>query len=123
MENKLKTGVPGLDAIFLGGLIRNRSYLLLGSAGTGKTILALQWLIAGQALGEKCLYISLAERQEDIQSNIESFGWNLNGIEVIDLVPTENEQKETIEEYHVFTPEDVEQSGVWKAIYQAIFEK
>ncbi len=122
MQKRNRTGIPGLDKIFLGGLIPNRTYLILGTTGSGKTILSIQWLREGVRLGEKCLYFTLAERKVDIEGNIESFGWSLKGIEVIDLVRSEESQKSTIEEYHVFTPDEVEQTGVWEAIYQAIAE-
>jgi circadian clock protein KaiC len=122
-QKKIKTGIKGLDTIFLGGMLPNRSYLLLGSAGTGKTILSLQWLLAGQRSGEKSLYISLAERREDIENDVKSFGWNLKEIDMVDFIPAEERQKDSIEEYHIFTPDEVEETEVWNMIYQTVAEK
>ena len=56
---KAQFGVPGLDDILSGGLIRNRQYLFEGTPGSGKTTLALQFLLEGAGQGEKGLYITL----------------------------------------------------------------
>ena len=54
-------GVEGLDNILHGGLPRNRLYLIQGDPGVGKTTMAMQFLMAGAAKGEKGLYITLSE--------------------------------------------------------------
>ena len=59
------TGIPGLDDILEGGLARNRLHLLEGTPGTGKTTIALQFLLAGASVGETGLYVSLAETEEE----------------------------------------------------------
>lgn len=123
METRQSTGIPGLDAIFLGGLIPRRSYLISGSAGTGKTILSIQWLLKGRALGENCLYISLIERQDDIESNIHNFGWSLENIEVVELIKMNSDQEEAFEEYHIFPPDEIELSEIWADIYKHVKEK
>ena len=85
-----RTGVTGLDDILAGGLARDRVYLLEGSPGTGKTTAALQFLIAGAANGEKCLYITLSETDEELRASSASHGWDLAGVEVFELVPPES---------------------------------
>ena len=55
------TGIGGLDGILSGGLPRDRLYLVEGTPGTGKTTLALQFLLEGQRLGERGLYVTLSE--------------------------------------------------------------
>jgi len=55
------TGIPGLDEVLGGGLARNRIHLIEGSPGTGKTTVALQFLLAGAEKGERGLYSSLAD--------------------------------------------------------------
>lgn len=61
MLNRIVTGIPGLDEILNGGFIEHNSYLLVGQAGTGKTIFAIQWLLAGRRQGKRGLYIALGE--------------------------------------------------------------
>jgi circadian clock protein KaiC len=121
-EPRVVTGIPGLDEIFYGGLIPHRSYLLVGSAGAGKTVFSVQWLLEGRRRGERVLYITLTEPAGEIKRNMASFGWQLEGIDVLDLTPT-NEGANEEEEYQVFTPGEVEQVAVWQAIYQAVSEK
>lgn len=80
-----KTGVPGLDEVLAGGLPRDRIYLLQGDPGAGKTTIGLQFLREGQRHGEKCLYIALSETRSEIESVVESHGWSLDDIDVIEL--------------------------------------
>ncbi len=61
-------GIAGLDDILMGGLERDRVYLLEGSPGTGKTTTAMSFLLNGAALGEKCLYITLSETEAELRS-------------------------------------------------------
>ncbi|HJU20149.1 MAG TPA: ATPase domain-containing protein [Stellaceae bacterium] len=88
-EERLSTGSPELDRILNGGLVRHRLYLVEGTAGTGKTTLALQFAIEGAAQGEKTLYITLAETAEELNAAARSHGWSLDPIEVYELVPLE----------------------------------
>ena len=82
---RVPTGIVGLDNILLGGLAANRLYLVDGTPGAGKTTLALQFLMKGRERGEKCLYITLSETRQELDSVAESHGWNLDGIHVIEL--------------------------------------
>ena len=79
------TGVPGLDAILGGGLPRNRLYLFDGNPGVGKTTLALQFLLQGVSDGERGLYITLSETKAELDAVARSHGWNLEGIDIIEL--------------------------------------
>lgn len=90
MSNSAPTGVAGLDEVLLGGLTRSRVFLLEGSPGTGKTTIATQFLIAGAARNERCLYISLSETEEEMRESAHSHGWDLNGIDLFELVPPES---------------------------------
>jgi circadian clock protein KaiC len=88
---KAGTGVAGLDDVLEGGLARGRVYLLEGSPGTGKTTIALQFLLDGAAAGEKGLYITLSETDEELRESAASHGWSLDElIEVFELVPPES---------------------------------
>lgn len=84
------TGVTGLDNILGGGLKRGRVFLLEGSPGTGKTTVALQFLVAGAHRGERCLYITLSETDDELRASAASHGMPLEGIEVFELVPPES---------------------------------
>ncbi|HTQ33764.1 MAG TPA: ATPase domain-containing protein [Stellaceae bacterium] len=88
---KAATGVSGLDAILSGGLARNRLHLLEGSPGTGKTTIALQFLMEGAERGESGIYISLAETERELRDGAASHGWTIGEqIEVLELVPPES---------------------------------
>jgi len=81
-----KTGVPGLDDILSDGLIPNRLYLVDGDPGSGKTTLALQFLLEGLKEGEKCLYVTLSETKEELTAGAESHGWSIDRLEIVELI-------------------------------------
>src|SRR5918995_2230169 len=89
-EPLLSTGISGLDDILAGGLAPGRVYLLEGSPGTGKTTIATQYLRTGAAAGERTLYITLSETEDELRCSARSHGWDLAGIEIYELVPPEN---------------------------------
>ncbi|MBC9206153.1 AAA family ATPase [Roseomonas aerophila] len=89
--HKARTGVPGLDDILVGGLAQGHLFLLEGTPGTGKTTIALRFLLEGSAAGEKGLYITLSETDRELRSGAASHGWTLDeSIEVFELVPPES---------------------------------
>ena len=83
------TGIAGLDNILRGGLPQRHLYLVEGNPGTGKTTLALQFLLAGRDQGERGLYVTLSETSEELAQVAQSHGFTLDGIEVYDLVSDE----------------------------------
>ena len=85
----VSTGVGGLDYILEGGYARNRSHLIEGRPGSGKTTLAMQFLLDGVARGERCLYITLSESRRELLNVAGRHGWSLDGIEICELVPPE----------------------------------
>ncbi|MBE0517678.1 MAG: KaiC domain-containing protein [Thermoplasmata archaeon] len=76
-DNRVKTGVDGLDEMLQGGFPENHIVVLMGSFGTGKTTFGLQYLIEGLKNGESCMFISLEEDRESITKNAASYGWDL----------------------------------------------
>jgi circadian clock protein KaiC len=88
---RASTGVAGLDDILGGGLSRSRLHLLEGSPGTGKTTIALQFLLAGAEAGEIGIYVSLAETEQELRDGARSHGWTIgDAIEIFELVPPES---------------------------------
>ncbi len=75
---KAPTGITGFDDITGGGLPRGRTTLLVGGPGSGKTVLALQFLAHGaRACKEPGIFVAFEETSKRIVANAESFGWKL----------------------------------------------
>lgn len=86
-----KTGVPGLDDVLIGGLAEGNIFLLEGAPGTGKTTIALRFLITGAEAGERGLYVTLSETETELRSGAASHGWRLDdAIDVFEVVPPES---------------------------------
>lgn len=81
---RVKTGVEGLDQMLNGGLIENRSYIIVGGPGTGKTILSMHFLNEGAKNGEQGLFMALEENATELKENMSTFGWDLRRIKIID---------------------------------------
>jgi circadian clock protein KaiC len=78
VSNKAASGIAGLDEITGGGLPQGRTTLLVGGSGSGKTILALQYLVHGaQACDEPGMFVAFEETPARIIANARTFGWNL----------------------------------------------
>lgn len=91
MAKRVSTGAPGLDSILQGGLEEGHVYLVEGGPGTGKTTLALQFLLAGVDRDEdcSCLYLTLSQSREELLGIAESHGLDLTGIEIVELLAAE----------------------------------
>jgi len=76
LSDRVSTGIPKLDKMLGGGLLRGRTYLITGETGVGKTILSLQFLLEGLRNGERCIYVSLDERIDGVLRGALSLGWN-----------------------------------------------
>src|SRR3954466_15415378 len=87
--SRISSGVRGLDDILNGGLDADRLYLYEGRPGTGKTTIALQFLLEGVRQGERVLYITLSETENELRLVASRHGWSLDGIDVFELVPPE----------------------------------
>src|SRR5215212_4903717 len=65
-DRLVATGIPGLDNVLGGGFTPDRVYLVEGNPGSGKTTLALQFLLEGRRAGESCLYVTLSETKAEL---------------------------------------------------------
>jgi len=109
------TGVEGLDEILRGGLIQNRLYVVEGDPGSGKTTLALQFLLEGARLGEKVLYVALSETEEELRTIAMEHGWSLDGLDLFEL--WSGDQGLTLDaRYTMFHPSEVELTETTKAL-------
>ena len=83
------SGLATLDVILGGGYAANRAHLIEGRPGAGKTTLALQFLVAGNAIGESGLYITLSENREELLYVAGTHGMDMSNITICELVPPE----------------------------------
>ena len=111
------TGILGLDEILYGGLPSNHLYLIDGVPGTGKTTLALQFLLEGAKHGEKGLYITLSESRRELEEVARSHGWSLDGIEIFELATTATEPNA---DYTIFHPAEVELQRTVEAVLRKV---
>jgi circadian clock protein KaiC len=103
---KVSTGIAELDGVLDGGLTQHRTYLLEGAPGSGKTTIALQFLLKGASEGERGLYITLSETAAELREVARSHHWNLDAIELFELVSEQGLDPES--EQSILEPSEVE---------------
>jgi len=118
---RISTGIPGLDEILHGGLIPERSYIVRGRPGTGKTILGLHYLTTGASNDESALFINLEEEIEDIKQNAAQFGSDLTDVDFLDLSP-KSEFFTDDQGYDIFESSQVERDPLIEAISDRVTE-
>jgi len=118
-SNKVKTGVAGLDEVLRGGLPARRLYLIEGLPGSGKTTLALQFLLAGISAGEKSIYISLSETRDEIEEVAHSHGWSLEQLEIVELSALD-EKIAAEAQSTLFHPSDVELTETTRFLLESV---
>lgn len=114
------TGIAGLDDVLGGGLPARHLYLIEGTPGTGKTTLALQFLLAGRAAGESGLYVTLSETSEELEQVAASHGWALDGVEIYDLVGEEGLSEEA--EQTILHPSEFELGETTRDVMRLVDE-
>src|SRR5512139_3867159 len=78
---KCPTGIQGLDEVTFGGLPRGRPTLVCGSAGCGKTLLAMEFLVRGVTeYGEPGAYITFEETEAELAQNVRSLGFDVGAL-------------------------------------------
>lgn len=114
-EEVMGTGIEGLDDVLGGGLTPNRLYVLEGAPGSGKTTVALQFLMEGARRGEPVLYVTLSETGNELEGVARSHGWDLSGIHVREMLPSPDSLQPE-EQYTMFHPSEVELSETTQRI-------
>src|SRR5436190_19048851 len=110
-SERCTTGVEGLDDILAGGLPRDCFYLVQGDPGSGKTTLALQFLLEGLRRGEKVFYITLSETKRELLNVARSHGWSLDDVPLLELSAIETLLRPEAQTT-VFHPSEVELNKV-----------
>ncbi len=118
-DQRVSTGVEGLDEVLFGGLVRGRTYLVSGPPGTGKTTLGWHFLAAGVAAGEPVLYVSFAEPETQLRANAERSGFDPRPVHVLDLSPSPELFSEA-QTYDIFSAGEVEREPTTRRIVAAI---
>jgi len=115
----LSTGIWGIDTILGGGLASDRLYLIEGEPGTGKTTMALQFLLEGAKKRETVLYITLSETTKEIEAVAASHDWSLDNVHIHEVIPSES-TLDPEQQYTIFHPSEVELSTTTKDLIAAI---
>src|SRR3569623_855278 len=116
---RISTGSVGFDHILGGGFDANRMYLYEGRPGTGKTTIALQFLLKGAQSGERVLYITLSETKRELDVVARRHGWSLAGVDIFELVPPET-TLDPERELTVFHPAEMELSETTSLIFKEV---
>jgi circadian clock protein KaiC len=116
---RICTGVAGLDDILNGGLPRGHLYLVEGDPGTGKTTLALQFLLEGIKQGESVIYVTLSESRKELEEVARSHGWSTDSLQIYEMVPPQDDLSPEAQ-YTVFHPSEVELADTITAILDQV---
>lgn len=116
---KISTGNRGLDDILGGGIDPERMYLFEGQPGSGKTTLALQYLLEGARRGEPTLYITLSETERELRLVGKRHGWSLSGVTIFELVPPES-SLDPSQELTVLQPAEMELGETTQMIFDRV---
>lgn len=117
--DRASSGVTGLDTILDGGLLPERSTLVRGPPGAGKTLFGFHYLTAGIANGETGLFINMGEPERYLKNDATAFGFDTDAIEFLDLTP-DKEDFHVEETYDVFATTEVEGPSMAETIVETV---
>lgn len=120
LEGSCETGIKGFDEILNGGLPRNHLFLLQGKPGTGKTTLALQFLLEGAQKDEKVLYVTFSETKLELEAVAKSHGWSFDKVNILELstISAHSESNQNT----LFHPFEVELSKMTNLLLEKVTE-
>ncbi|MEW5918311.1 MAG: ATPase domain-containing protein, partial [Gemmatimonadota bacterium] len=111
----ISSGVEGLDSILCGGFPQHRLHVVEGDPGAGKTTLAIQFLMSGARQGESCLFVTLSESEAELRSFAATHGWNLEGVEILEIIPSESSLTPD-SRYTMYHPSEIELGETTRAV-------
>jgi circadian clock protein KaiC len=117
--DRMRTGIEGLDDILGGGLPKGHLYLVEGDPGTGKTTLALQFLLEGVLEGESVIYVTLSESKTELEQVASSHGWPADDLQIFEMAPPQDDLSPEAQ-YTVFHPSEVELADTMTAILERV---
>ncbi|MGB9957599.1 ATPase domain-containing protein [Haloferax prahovense] len=121
-SQRLSTGISGLDAVLDGGLVPNRTYMVRGVSGAGKTIVGYHFLTVGMENDENVLFVSFEESAADLRANAETLGFDLSEVPILDLSPSPEAFLDD-EAYTMLPPSEVEGKPTTTELKEAIEER
>jgi circadian clock protein KaiC len=120
-DTRVSTGNVGLDDILGGGFDADRMYLYEGRPGTGKTTLALEFLLDGVHKKQRVMYVALSESESELRLVAKRHGWSLDGVDILELVPSDS-ALDPDRELTVLHPAEVELFETTKLIFDRVAE-
>ena len=124
MVDRVKSGIEGLDEMLEGGIPKSHMVVIMGSFGTGKTTMGIQFLNQGLKEGEKGIYISLEEDEKSILDDAKAFGWDLKPhldakrLALVKLEPTD--AKTTVTRVGKELPDFIKSFGATRIVIDSV---
>jgi circadian clock protein KaiC len=120
-QRRIRTGIAGLDDVLGGGLPQGHLYLVEGDPGTGKTTLALQFLLDGIQQGESVIYVTLSESRKELEEVARSHGWPTDSLSIFEMVPADEDLRPEAQ-YTVFHPSRVDATQPQRVVFDSLSE-